>query len=279
MYLEHPGGRLELAAPVVMGVLNVTPDSFSDGGRFAEPEAAIAHGLQLVADGAAVLDVGGESTRPGAAPVPAAEQIRRVLPVIRALRERCAALISIDTSEPEVIRAAAGAGAGLVNDVRGLLRPGALEAVADTGLAACLMHMQGEPGSMQAAPAYHDVLAEVRSFLAGRVAACEALGIARVRLCLDPGFGFGKQGAHNLALLLGLPSLAQLGLPLVVGLSRKSLLQALTGRAVGDRLAGSIALATLAAWRGARIIRAHDVAETHDAMRVVAAVQAAAPAG
>jgi dihydropteroate synthase len=279
MQLLHPGGQLELGSPVVMGVLNVTPDSFSDGGRFATPDAAIAHGLQLVAEGAAILDVGGESTRPGAVAVPAPEQLRRVLPVIEALRARSDVLVSIDTSEPEVIRAAAAAGAGLVNDVRGLLRPGALEAVADTGLAACLMHMQGEPGTMQQSPEYRDVVADVRTFLAGRVAACEALGIARGRLCLDPGFGFGKNTQHNLALLLGLPSLARLGLPLLVGLSRKSLLHALTGRPVGGRLAGSVALATFAAWRGARIIRAHDVAATRDAMQVVAALLATAQEG
>jgi len=188
-------------------------------------------------------------------------------------------LLSVDTSEPEVIRAAAAAGAGLVNDVRGLQRPGALEAVAGTGLAACLMHMQGTPATMQQSPDYGDVVAQVRGFLAARVAACEALGIARTRLCLDPGFGFGKRTEHNLALLMGLPSLAQLGLPLLAGLSRKSMLQALTGRPVGERLAGSVALATLAAWRGARIIRAHDVAATRDAMRVVAALQASAPPG
>jgi dihydropteroate synthase len=279
MFLEHPGGRLDLAAPVVMGVLNVTPDSFSDGGRYAEPAAAIAQGLKLVEEGAAILDIGGESTRPGALAVPAEEQLRRVLPVILALRERTGALISIDTSEPAVIRGAAAAGAVLVNDVRGLLRPGALEAVAETGLAACLMHMQGDPATMQEAPAYSDVLAQVRTFLAARVAACEALGIPRERLCLDPGFGFGKRTEHNLSLLMGLPSLARLGLPMLVGLSRKSILQALTGRPVGGRLAGSIALATLAAWRGARIIRAHDVAATRDAMCVVAALQAAAPPG
>ena len=279
MQLLHPGGSLDLAAPVVMGVLNVTPDSFSDGGRFAAPDAAIAHGLQLVAEGAAILDIGGESTRPGAPAVPAAEQLRRVLPVLRALRDRSDVLLSVDTSEPEVIRAAAAAGAGLVNDVRGLQRPGALEAVAGTGLAACLMHMQGTPATMQQSPDYGDVVAQVRGFLAARVAACEALGIARTRLCLDPGFGFGKRTEHNLALLMGLPSLAQLGLPLLAGLSRKSMLQALTGRPVGERLAGSVALATLAAWRGARIIRAHDVAATRDAMRVVAALQASAPPG
>ena len=279
MQLSYPGGQLDLGSPVVMGVLNVTPDSFSDGGRYATPDAAISHGMQLVAEGAAILDVGGESTRPGAVAVPAAEQLRRVLPVIEALRARSDVLVSVDTSEPEVIRAAAAAGAGLVNDVRGLMRPGALEAVADTGVAACLMHMRGEPGTMQQSPEYRDVVGEVRTFLAGRVAACEVLGIARDRLCLDPGFGFGKQTQHNLALLLGLPSLARLGLPLLVGLSRKSLLQALTGRPVGGRLAGSVALATLAAWRGARIIRAHDVAATRDAMQVVAALQAAAPEG
>ena len=272
MQLSYPGGQLDLGSPVVMGILNVTPDSFSDGGRYATPDAAISHGLQLVAEGAAILDVGGESTRPGAVAVPAAEQLRRVLPVIEALRARNDVLVSIDTSEPEVIRAAAAAGAGLVNDVRGLMRPGALEAVADTGVAACLMHMRGEPATMQQSVQYADVLVEVRAMLAGRMAACAEAGVAAERLCVDPGFGFGKLAAHNLELLRRLDELLDLGRPLLVGLSRKSMLRELTGRPAQERLAGSVALATAAVLKGASIVRAHDVAATCDAVRVAAAI-------
>jgi dihydropteroate synthase len=277
MQLQHARGTLALDQPVVMGVLNVTPDSFSDGGRWLEPAAAVAHALEMVTEGAAIIDVGGESTRPGAVPVDEAEELRRVVPVIRAIAAQCPVLISVDTSSARVIRESIAAGAGLVNDVRSLRRPGALAAVAETGAAACLMHMQGEPGSMQRAPHYHDVVAEVRAWLAARVAECEAFGIAPAQLCLDPGFGFGKTTQHNLTLLRRLGEFQTLGRPLLVGLSRKSLLQALTGRAPGDRLAGSVALATIALLQGARIIRAHDVAACCDALRVVAALGQGAP--
>jgi len=262
---------LDLATPVVMGVLNVTPDSFSDGGRFINFDAAIAQGLAMLAAGAAIIDVGGESTRPGAEPVGLAEELRRVVPVVRELAAK-GALVSIDTSKPEVITAAIAAGATMVNDVFALRMPGALEAVS-SGAAVCLMHMQGEPRSMQQAPQYADVVAEVGEFLAARAAACAAVGITRDRLVIDPGFGFGKTPQHNLQLLRGLRQLTQQGLPILAGLSRKSLLGALTGRAVEARLAGSLALAYAALEGGARMIRTHDVAETCDVVKVWSALQ------
>jgi dihydropteroate synthase len=270
-FLQCAGRRLELGSPVVMGVLNVTPDSFSDGGRHAAPAAALRRAERMLEEGAAILDVGGESTRPGAAPVAASEELDRVLPVIVEL-SRWPVVVSVDTSKPEVMRAALAAGAGLVNDVRALREPGAVDAVAASDAGVCLMHMQGEPRTMQAAPAYSDVVAEVRGFLADRVAVCEAAGIARGRICVDPGFGFGKTVEHNLALLRGLGRIAPEGLPVLAGLSRKSLLGALTGRPVESRLAGGIAAAVMAVVRGAHIIRTHDVAETVDALRVAAAV-------
>ena len=269
--------RLDLSRPRVMGVLNVTPDSFSDGGRLydgqrTDMQAVYAAADAMVASGAAVLDVGGESTRPGAPPVPQQEELDRVLPVIEALRARWDVLISVDTSTPIVIREAAAAGSDLINDVRALSRPGALEAAAATGLPVCLMHMQGTPQTMQKAPRYVDVIAEVAAFLEARVEACLGAGIDRSRILLDPGFGFGKTVEHNLELLRRLPELAALGPPLMVGLSRKSLIGKLTGRDVADRLPGSLALALLATQRGARLLRVHDVAETVDVLRILAAV-------
>ncbi len=264
---------LDLSTPLVMGVLNVTPDSFSDGGRFLPAAAAAAHGLRMAEEGAAIIDVGGESTRPGAEAVSAAQELERILPVIERLRAASPAVISVDTSKPEVMRAAAAAGAGLINDVRALRAPGAMAAALESGCAVCLMHMQGEPRTMQLDPVYQDVVAEVRAFLAERVAACRAAGFGAGRLALDPGFGFGKNLEHNLALLRSLPGLAVDGLPLLVGLSRKSMLGKLTGRGDGERLAGSVALAALAVLNGARIVRAHDVAATLDAVRVAAAVR------
>jgi len=255
-----------------MGVLNVTPDSFSDGGRFFTPDAALAQAERMVDEGAAIIDVGGESTRPGAVPVPLEEELARVLPVIERLAGT-AAVISIDTSKPEVMRAAAAAGAGLVNDVRALQAPGALDALLVSNCAVCLMHMQGEPRTMQAAPHYVDVVSEVKAFLAARAHSCQARGLAAERIAIDPGFGFGKTYAHNLELLRHLEALAAGAWPVVVGLSRKSMLAALLGRRAADRLAGSVALAVLAALKNARIIRAHDVAATVDALKVVAAVQ------
>jgi len=263
---------LDLSAPVVMGVLNVTPDSFSDGGRFLSPAAAIEQGLRLAAEGAALIDVGGESTRPGAAPVSVAEELARVVPVVRALSQRTTAVISVDTSKPQVMQAAAAAGAGLINDVRALREPGALAAARASGCAVCLMHMQGEPGTMQQAPSYRDVLAEVQAFLGERVDACLAAGLQPDQLLIDPGFGFGKTFEHNLTLLRGLAELARADVPLAVGLSRKALLGKLTGRAAHERLYGSVALAVIAALHGARLIRAHDVAATVDALKVVAAL-------
>ncbi|HET7811568.1 MAG TPA: dihydropteroate synthase [Steroidobacteraceae bacterium] len=263
---------LDLAAPVVMGVLNVTPDSFSDGGKFGTPAAALSQARRMVAEGAAIIDVGGESTRPGANPATLAEELDRVTPVIEALRRESPVFISIDTSKPEVMRAAVAAGADIINDVRALAEPGALDAAAVSGAGICLMHMQGEPRTMQEAPHYENVVEEVGTFLAARMRACRELGVEVARLAVDPGFGFGKTATHNLALLKGLSSLEALGVPIAVGLSRKSMLAKLTGRGVDQRLPGSVALAAIAVLNGARIVRAHDVAATVDAVRVAAAV-------
>jgi dihydropteroate synthase len=262
---------LDLSRPVVMGVLNVTPDSFSDGGRFLAAERAVEHALRMAEEGAAIIDIGGESTRPGADPVPADEELRRVLPVIEQLRRATPVVISVDTSKPEVIRGAAAAGAGLINDVRALREPGALEAAAATECAVCLMHMQGDPRTMQQAPSYVDVVKEVKSFLDERAQSCRTAGVSSDRIVIDPGFGFGKTLEHNLELLRRLGELTA-GLPLLVGLSRKSIVGKLTGRGAGERVYGSVALAVIAALNGARIIRAHDVAATVDALRTVAAV-------
>jgi dihydropteroate synthase len=273
MNLRCAGKTLDLSRPVVMGVLNVTPDSFSDGGRFLAVESAVAHGLRLIGEGAAILDIGGESTRPGAAPVPPDEEIRRVLPVVERIHEAAPdVIISVDTSKPEVIREAAAAGAGLLNDVRAFQEPSALEAAAASGCALCLMHMQGDPRTMQRAPSYVDVVKEVKAFLADRAQACRAVGVAPERIAIDPGFGFGKTLEHNLELLRHLRELVSGEWPVLVGLSRKSIVGTLTGRAAGERLHGSVALAVIAAMSGARVIRAHDVAATVDALKVVAAV-------
>lgn len=262
-----------------MGILNVTPDSFSDGGLFVTLDAARRRALQMAEEGAAIIDVGGESTRPGAAPVPVAEERRRVVPVVEALARELAIPISVDTSHPDVIRAAADAGAGLINDVRALRQPGALEAAVTTGLPACLMHMRGEPTTMQRAPRYEDVVAEVQAFLAERLARCQAAGVAEERLLVDPGFGFGKDLSHNLTLLAGLPALVELGRPVVVGLSRKSTIKALTDGSADGRLFGSVAAAVLAVERGAQIVRVHDVSATVQALRVVHALRGAQPSG
>lgn len=265
--------RLDLSAPVVMGVLNVTPDSFSDGGRFSEREAALSRARQMAAEGAAIVDVGGQSTRPGAVTIGVEEELARVVPVVEALCAELALPVSVDTSRPEVMRAALAAGASMINDVAALRAPGALEAVAASSAAVCLMHMQGEPQTMQAAPRYDDVVAEVREFLERRVREAEAAGIARARMVVDPGFGFGKLLEHNLRLLAGLMRLAPAGVPVLVGLSRKSMIGQLTGRPVSERLAGSVALAALAVERGASIVRTHDVAATLDAVRIAAALR------
>ena len=263
---------MDLTHPLVMGVLNVTPDSFSDGGRFEEPRAAIQHGVRMAEEGAAILDVGGESTRPGADPVPEDQELRRVLPVIEGLRAATGLVISIDTRKPRVMRLAAQAGAELINDVTALSAEGALEAVIESQCSVCLMHMQGDPKSMQIAPHYTDVVEEVRAFLHGRARECEAAGVPRDRIAIDPGFGFGKTSEHNLQLLRGLRALGSQW-PVVVGLSRKSLVGRLTGRASGERLHGSLALAIIAVLNGASVVRAHDVAATVDAIRTVIAVQ------
>jgi dihydropteroate synthase len=270
---------LDLTEPCVMGVLNVTPDSFSDGGRHADAAAAIEHGVAMAAEGAAIIDVGGESTRPGAADVRVQEELERVVPVIEALVRRVRVPVSVDTSKPEVMRAALAAGASLVNDVKALAAPGALEAVAGSRAAVCLMHMQGEPRTMQAAPSYTDVVGEVRQFLADRVLACVAAGIGRERICVDPGIGFGKRPEHNLALLASIDRLAEPDRPVLVGVSRKSLVGIITGRPPEGRLAGSVAFAALAVMGGAAIIRAHDVAETVDAVKVASALKRAAAGG
>jgi dihydropteroate synthase len=269
--LECAGRVLDLSRPVVMGVLNVTPNSFSDGGRYRDLGEALSHARAMSAAGASVIDVGGESTRPGAEPVPEQEELDRVVPVIEALRRECDVLLSIDTMKPAVMRAAVAAGAGLINDVLALQTPGALRAAADSGAAVCLMHMQGTPRTMQEDPRYSDVVAEVGVFLSGRAQACRQAGIGAQRIALDPGFGFGKTLRHNLELLHGLGRLPQ-EYPLLVGLSRKSMLGKLLGRTVEQRLAGSLALATLAVANGARIVRCHDVAETVDAVNVAWAV-------
>jgi dihydropteroate synthase len=270
--LRCAGRTLDLSTPVVMGVLNVTPDSFSDGGRFLDAGRALEHAERMQAEGAAIIDVGGESTRPGAAAVSPEEELERVIPLVERLRERLSAVISVDTSKPEVMRAAAQAGAGLINDVRALQVPGALEAAAATGCAVCLVHMQGEPATMQRDPRYVDVVSEVGAFLMGRAQACREAGIPDDRIVIDPGFGFGKTMAHNVELLRRLRELCGSGFPVLVGLSRKATVGALTGRPAGERLAGSVALAAIAALNGARIIRAHDVAATLDAVRVAAAL-------
>jgi len=270
--LDCAGRSLDLSRPGVMGVLNVTPDSFSDGGDFFGVDRALHRAERMVEEGADILDIGGESTRPGAASVSVREEIERVVPVIEALGPRVSVPVSVDTSKPEVMRAAVNAGAGMINDVRALREPGALETAVEARVPVCLMHMQGEPRTMQAAPVYRAVVSEVRDFLRRRIEVCVNAGMAPDRIIVDPGFGFGKTLTHNLALLAGLGELCSLGSPILVGLSRKSMIGTLTARPVAERLAGSLAAAVLAVERGARLVRVHDVAATVDALRVVRAV-------
>ena len=270
--LDCAGKTLDLSRPRVMGILNITPDSFSDGGDFLSPDAALERAYRMVEEGAAIIDVGGESTRPGARSVSEAEELDRVIPVVEGIARELPVPVSIDTSKPGVMRAAAAAGAGLINDVQALRVPGALEAASDLGVPVCLMHMQGPPRTMQDAPAYVDVVAEVQSFLARRIACCVAAGIPRDRLMVDPGFGFGKTLEHNLALLKNLRDLSVLDVPLLVGVSRKSMIGALLDAPTDQRLYGSLAAAVLAASQGAKIIRAHDVKPTVDALAVATAV-------
>ncbi len=259
-----------------MGILNITPDSFSDGGVFLSPQAAVERARQMVEEGAAIIDIGGESTRPGAPPVSVQQELDRVLPILEALSAELPVPISIDTSKPEVMRAAVEAGVGMINDVRALRLAGALEAAAEinrqTSVPICLMHMQGEPGTMQQQPHYSDVVQEVSTFLAKRVQACVRHGIPRERLVVDPGFGFGKRLEHNLSLLKRLDELGKLGLPLMVGLSRKSMIGAVLDRPVTQRLYGSLAAAVLAVARGAVLVRVHDVRATVEALKLYNAV-------
>jgi dihydropteroate synthase len=278
MFLQCATHKLDLSTPNIMGILNITPDSFSDGGSYHQAghlslDLVLKRAEQMLAEGADILDVGGESTRPGAATVSEQEELDRVIPVVEALVEKLGALVSVDTSTASVIRESAQKGAGIINDVRALMRNGALAAATETGLPICLMHMQGQPQTMQQAPQYEDVVAEVLAFLRERIMACSAVGITKERILIDPGFGFGKTLAHNLALLARLPELAVLDAPILVGLSRKSLLGQLLNRGVDERLPGSLALALAAAERGAAIIRVHDVAATKDVLAVSSAIK------
>jgi dihydropteroate synthase len=273
--LDCAGRILKLDRPRVLGIVNVTPDSFADGGEHATLETAVAHGLKLAEEGADALDVGGESTRPGARDVGIDEELRRVVPVVERLARETTLPISIDTSKPEVMRAAVAAGAGMINDVYALRRDGALDAAASLGVPVVLMHMQGEPRSMQEAPRYEDVVADVHRFLAERIFAAEMSGIDKKRIVVDPGFGFGKTSAHNLLLLAQFERFTELGVPVLAGLSRKKTIGELTGRDdPHERVHGSVASAVIAAQRGARLLRVHDVAATVDALRVWNAVAA-----
>lgn len=272
-HLKAAGRELSLQTPALMGIVNVTPDSFFDGGSYDSVDAAVDRALTMVEEGAAIIDIGGESTRPGATPVDAAEELDRVMPVIERLRPLSDVFISIDTVKPEVMRAACGAGADMINDVMALRAPGALEAAADTGAAVCLMHMQGEPRTMQKDPRYDDVVAEVGAFLDERAAACESAGVAPQSICIDPGFGFGKTLEHNLTLLRDLDSINRHNRPILVGMSRKSMFLKLYGEGSGEaRLIGSTVGAAWATARGASIVRTHDVRATDYAMRLAAAI-------
>ena len=275
MLLHCGSHRLDLSAPIVMGILNVTPDSFSDGGRFSGFSQAIEHAMAMIEAGAGIIDVGGESTRPGAQAVTQDDELRRVVPIVESLAALTNVPVSVDSSKAGVIRAAIRAGAAMVNDVRALRDEGALAAAAEGSTAVCLMHMQGEPRTMQADPHYDDVVGEVRSFLQERVSACVAAGISRERIVVDPGIGFGKRVDHNLHLLASLPELAELRLPILIGVSRKSMLGTLLDRPVEQRLAGGLAVAAAAVLAGASILRVHDVAETVDAVKIAAALKAA----
>jgi len=266
--------RLSLASPVVMGILNVTPDSFSDGGKFSSFELACQHADEMVAQGALIIDIGGESTRPGAADVSVDDELARVVPLVEYVAKHHDVWISVDTSKPEVMRQAVNAGAHLINDVRALLEPGALETAAQLNVPICLMHMQGAPRTMQSAPEYQDVIADVFKFLNERIQACLEAGIPRERLLIDPGFGFGKTLEHNYELLAKLERFAQFELPILIGLSRKSMIGNLLARPTSERLAGSLAGAMIAAQKGAHIIRVHDVPETVDMLKVLQATQA-----
>jgi dihydropteroate synthase len=278
MFLQCGRKRLDLSRPVIMGILNTTPDSFSDGGKHytgdqLSIDAALRTAEQHIRNGAAIIDVGGESTRPGAAPVLLERELLRVVPVVEAICREFDVVVSVDTSSPEVMLAAARVGAGMLNDVRALMREGALAAAAATDLPVCLMHMRGQPDGMQQSPQYTDVVVEVRDFLRERIAVAEAAGIAPRNIVVDPGYGFGKTAAHNLALLQQQALIAAMGYPLLAGLSRKSLLGEVLGRPVDERLAGSLTLAALAVRNGAKIVRVHDVAETRDMLTLLNLVE------
>lgn len=275
MKLFARDSHLDLSFPHVMGILNVTPDSFSDGGKHNALVDALTHTNEMVNAGATIIDVGGESTRPGADEVSVEEELERVIPVIDAIAQRFEVWISVDTSKADVIREAARVGAHIINDVRSLSEPGALEAAAATALPVCLMHMQGEPRTMQQAPVYENILSEVDTYFAQQIARCEAAGIKKDRLILDPGFGFGKNLSHNYELLAHLGDFHHFGLPLLVGMSRKSMIGQLLNVGPSQRLTGSLSCAVIAAMQGAQIIRAHDVKETAEAMRVVEATRRA----
>ena len=274
MQMTFAGRELDMGRCHVMGIVNVTPDSFSDGGRYNSVELAVQRAREMVADGAAFVDVGGESTRPGAAPVSEQEELDRVCPVVEAIAREVDTVISVDTSTPSVIRETARLGAGLVNDVRALEREGAVDAAVEAGLPVCVMHMKGAPGTMQQNPEYRHVVRDVATYLMDRVRVCEAAGIPAEKILLDPGFGFGKTLEHNLQLLATLEQLRVLGYPLLVGMSRKTMLGQITGREVSERLPASLAVATISVLKGASVIRVHDVRETVDAVRVVEAMQA-----
>lgn len=273
--LDCGGKRLDLSSPKVMGVLNVTPDSFSDGGRFSDPQAALQHALAMVKEGAAIVDVGGESTRPGAAPVSVGEELERVVPIIEALAPTLPVPLSVDTSKPQVMREAVRAGAGFINDVRALQEPGALEMASELGVPVCLMHMGGVPLTMQNKPQYDDVVDEVRKFLEQRVQCCIDVGIPLDRLVIDPGFGFGKNLGHNLSLLKHLHELSIRNLPILVGMSRKSMIGLVLDAEIEARLNGSLAVAAIAATQGVGLIRVHDVKPTVEVLKLCAAVVSA----
>ena len=275
MKLIAQGSTLDLSHPHIMGILNVTPDSFSDGGQHNSLVEAVKHANAMINAGATIIDIGGESTRPGAVDVSVDEELSRVIPVVEAIAQRFEIWISVDTSEPEVIRESARVGAHIINDIRSLQEPGALEAAAETGLPVCLMHMQGEPKNMQHAPQYDNVFADVNRFFIDQITRCEAAGIAKEKLLLDPGFGFGKNLTHNYQLLARLSELHHFGLPLLVGMSRKSMVGQLLNVGPDQRLSGSLACAVIAAMQGANIIRVHDVKESVEAMRVVEATLSA----
>lgn len=275
MILNFKHTALDLSEPCVMGILNVTPDSFSDGGQFTAVDSAMHQVRQMIAEGAAIIDIGGESTRPGAAPVSVEQELERVIPVIEAIRKESNIPISIDTSKPEVMLEAIVAGADMVNDVYALRTEGAVEQVAELAVPVCLMHMQGEPRTMQKSPQYDDLMKDINKFLSERIAACVAAGIKREQILLDPGFGFGKTPEHNLSLIKHLGEFLTLGLPILAGVSRKSTIGYILNKEVDERLYGSIALATMAIMNGASIIRAHDVAATMDAIKMCRAVNLA----